>query len=232
MDQVVDGTIVGVEAAPPGWPRRVVGTAVVVAAAGSLVFEQSPANEMVRTNAALEVLESTGSAWRVGLTVAAITVVIEMISGALIAVGLHLEGGPVQRLKRRMVRDHEGDGDAPSPSGGRRAAGVGTDVAVALGLGAGLVTMRRHVADPAPTLRKDLKNTAVATAVVAGVSGLIGYLAGGGLANADRVGLGTPARYVVDYGTDTRFWVTLLVVGYGAVGIRALLRRRRERSGS
>ena len=52
MDQVVDGTIVGVEAAPPGWPRRVVGTAVVVAAAGSLVFEQSPANEMVRTNAA------------------------------------------------------------------------------------------------------------------------------------------------------------------------------------
>jgi hypothetical protein len=62
------------------------------------------------------------------------------------------------------------------------------------------------------------------------VSGLIGYLAGGGLTNAAKVGLERPAQWIIDYGTDTRFWVGLLVVGYGSVFAYRLSRRVFRRS--
>jgi hypothetical protein len=213
--------------------RRVGALVLVVAAGASLVFEQSPANEMLRTNAALAALKRTDSAVAVGLVVAAITALIELGSGALITFGLHVEEGAVQSLKRRMSAKHLVRSEKSGPAGGvQRAAGLGTDVAVALGLGAGLVTMRRHVADPDPSIQKDLTTTVWATGVIAFVSGLIGYLAGGGLANAAKVGLERPARWIIDYGTDTRFWVGLLVVGYGSVfGYRLgqrLLRRFRQ----
>lgn len=53
------------------------------------------------------------------------------------------------------------------------------------------------------------------TAVGAGVSGGIGYLATGGVEHADKVGLETPAEYFVDYATDWKFWTALLAGGYG-----------------
>jgi hypothetical protein len=211
--------------------RRVGALVLVVAAGASLVFEQSPANEMLRTNAALAALKRTDSAVAVGLVVAAITALIELGSGALITFGLHVEEGAVQSLKRRMSAKHLVRVDQSDPPRGvRRAVGLGTDVAVALGLGAGLVTMRHHVADPDPSIQKDLTTTVWATAVIAFVSGLIGYLAGGGLTNAAKVGLERPAQWIIDYGTDTRFWVGLLVVGYGSVFAYRLTRRVLRRS--
>lgn len=221
-------------------PHRLVSTAIVVAAGAALLFEQSPLNEIIRTNAGFAVLERTGSAIGVGLIVALLTIVIELVPALLITLGLYTSGGAVDRLKARMggrgdVTDNA-DGAAGGPTAARRMGRLGTDLAVALGLGAGLVTMRRHVADPAPTPRKDIVVSCQATAVIAVVSGLIGYLVGGGLANADRIGLGTPARWIIDYGTNTWFWIGLIVVGYGTALIIRSVRRRftpdRPESGS
>ena len=78
--------------------------ATMTAGAASLVFEQSPANEVLRTNARLEALKRTGSPIAVGLLVAAITLVIEMVSALLITAALHQRGGAVQKLKQRMIR--------------------------------------------------------------------------------------------------------------------------------
>lgn len=193
------------------------GSSLVAILAGvALIFEQSPANEALRTNLGLEAFKATGRPLVVALTVAAITVVIEIIPAGLISLGLHRESGAVRRLKDKMIRRRpEVVADVASPSTLRRLGRGATDVAVALGLGAGLVAVRRHVTDPDPTLRKDLIASWWATVVIAGVSGMIGYLLAGGLANAERVGLETPAGWIVDYGTDTRFWVAVLVVGYG-----------------
>jgi hypothetical protein len=217
--------------------RAVVGAVVVALAAGSLVFEQSPANEVLRTNAALRVIEDGGGPVAVGLVVGAITVVIELGSALLITLGLHAEEGYVQRVKRRLLDRGLSTGTTGRRRGRHRRTRAltrfATDVAIALGLGAGLVTIRHHVLDARPTLRRDLAVSVRATAIVAVVSGLIGYLAAGGIANAEKVGLGTPAQWVIDYGTDTRFWVSVLVVGYGlAFAIRLLRGRLRRRRGA
>jgi len=213
--------------------RGIVGALVVVLAAASLVFEQSPANEVLRTNAALRVIEDGGGPVSVGLVVAVITVGIELGSAVLITLGLHAEEGYVQRFKRTLV----GRGRKVGSTGARRGrhrrtralSRLAGDVAIALGLGAGLVTVRHHVLDAHPTIRRDLIVSVRATAIVAVVSGLIGYLAAGGISNAEKVGLGTPAQWVIDYGTDTRFWVTVLVVGYGAAFVVKVVRGRADR---
>jgi hypothetical protein len=227
---------IGRHARPPvhaRW-RAVVGAVIVVLAAASLVFEQSPANEVLRTNAALRVLDDGGGPVAVGLVVAAITVVIELGSALLITLGLHAEEGYVQRVKRKLLDRARRAEPAGRRSGRRRTRALtrfATDVAIALGLGAGLVTMRHHVLDARPSVRRDLAVSVRATAIVAVVSGLIGYLAAGGITNAEKVGLGTPAQWVIDYGTDTRFWVSLLVVGYVLAFATRFVRRRRRRRG-
>lgn len=219
--------------------RSIYNGVVVAAAGGSLVFEQSPANEALRVNAGLDVLQSTGSAPAVGLTIFGITAAIEGISSGLISAGLHAEGGAVQRLKARLQKsDAESDKSSQEKDSKKkttilgRIANTGADVGIALGLGAGLVTVKRHVADPNPTLSKDLKNSAKATGIVSTVSGTIGYLAGGGIANAEKVGLETPAQYVIDYGTDTRFWMGALAIGYGGYFAKKGIDKFKKRSGN
>lgn len=208
----------------PSLAMKVYNAAIVTAASASLVFEQSPANEALRINAGLDVLKSTGSATAVGLTIFGITAVIEGVSSGLITAGLHSNGGTVQKLKNRMQRKSDESGIldekdstqiCSSRSLAKTIASIGTDTGIALGLGAGLVTVRHHVSDPEPTIKKDILTSAKATMLVSSVSGGIGYLAGGGIANAEKLGLETPAQYIIDYGTDTRFWMGMLAVGYG-----------------
>ncbi len=227
-DAAVDADAADAAVAVASQPQlhRMVSTAIVIAAGAALVFEQSPLNEIIRTNAGFSVLERTGSAVGVGLIVALLTIVIELVPALLITLGLHTSGGAVDRLKARMGRRSAEASTEGEPAATKRLGRLGTDLAVALGLGAGLVTMRRHVADPAPTARKDIVVSCQATAVIAIVSGMIGYLVGGGLANADRIGLGTPARWIIDYGTNTWFWIGLIAVGYGGALIVRSARRR------
>jgi len=189
---------------------------------GALAFEQSPGNESVRATAALEVLENTSDPLAAGGMVAGLTVVIEGVTGTLIAAGLNREknfiGPKLERFKDKLVDDPEKDNesgyDKKKKSGG--IAGSLADTGITCTLGPGMVVARRHIQEPSErTFKKDIKSLSGYTAVGAGVSGAIGYLATGGVKHADKVGLGTPAEYFVDYATDWKFWTGLLTVGWG-----------------
>lgn len=218
--------------------QRGIAALTVAAAGGSLVFEQSPANEALRVNIGLDVLQNTQSSVAVGATIAAVTAGIEMGSSSLISLGLHTEGGAVQSLKNRLSKksqvaiEQDDAGIDSKKTALSRAADKLTNVGIALGLGAGLVTVKEHMKDPEPTLGKDLKTSAKATGIVAGVSGGIGYLAAGGISHANGTIFETPAELFVDYGTDTRFWIGALAVGYGAYyakkGAKSLFGRRKN----
>lgn len=202
--------------------HRWVPRAVVVLSIAALAFEQSPANEAVRANLAFRALDHTGNAFVVGAVVFTITLVIEGVPGGLIAAGLHLNPGLLRRLMRR---DRGGDDASASP----RRGGIGstlTDVGIALGVGAGLVVVRRRWADPRRTLRDDLRTGAWACMVVAVVSGLIGFLVAGGIRYADDVGLERPAELVVDYATDWKFWLVVVVLIQGGSWLSGRLRHR------
>lgn len=191
---------------------------ILTAAGGSLIFEQLPANEALRINVGLDVLQSTQSSVAVGLTIAGVTAVIEGVSSGLITAGLHSESDAVQRLKDRLslknkdVIDSSTQQDTNSKSS--RIANEAANVGIALGLGAGLVTLKEHIKDDAPSIKKDVVNSVKATSIVSGVSGAIGYLAAGGINHANGTIFEKPAELFVDYGTDVRFWVGALATGY------------------
>jgi len=218
--------------------RRGITALTIAAAGGALVFEQSPLNEALRINVGLEVLRDTSSAAAVGLAVASLTAVIEMVPSALISVGLNSDGGTISKLKARLSRKSQ---DATDDVAVEQAtykklnlighvANKGANVGIALGLGAGLVTVKEHMRDPEPTLAKDMTTSAKASGIVAGVSGGIGYMAAGGINHANGTIMERPAELFVDYGTDTKFWISALAIGYGAYyvkkGIQKLLRKR------
>jgi len=218
--------------------QRSIAALVVAAAGASLLFEQSPANEALRINVGLDVLQGTQSSVAVGATIAAVTAGIEMGSSSLISLGLHAKGGAVQRLKSRLTGKNKDavKAEANTDSGSvenvsilGKVADKGANVGIALGLGAGLVTMKEHVRDPDPTLAKDLKTSAKAAGIVSAVSGAIGYLAAGGISHAQGTIFERPAELFVDYGTDTKFWVGALAVGYGVAFVKKRISAFRTR---
>ncbi len=202
----------------PRWLMRV----VIVAAIAALAFEQSPVNEALRAGAAFAVLDRTANLLAVAATVALITLAIEGLAGSLIVAGLHLRPRLLSRFQRRV-----GDDAAeplPPSTGGLR--GLVVDAGIALGVGAGLVVVRRALVDPVRGLRDHLRTCWGASLGVALVSGLIGYLAAGGITHAEAVGLETPAEWLVRYATDWRFWLVLI----GSIQLVSWLSRRRRRS--
>ena len=188
----------------------------------ALIFEQSPANEELRTKIGLDVLESTSSALAVGAIIFAVTFVIEIVSTLLIAVGLAYNPSLRHWIRRRFPSNASG------PSGQHQTRLSVADVGVSLGMGAGLVVAMRHVADPDRRVRADLVLGIAASSAVALVSAIIGWLAAGGIQHADAVGLGTPARWFVDWATDWRFWGVVVTVYYAARWVRGASTRHRR----
>lgn len=188
-----------------GWITKL----VLSLAVGALIFEQSPANEALRTWLGLEVLDRTRSEWLVGAAIFGVTMLIEGVSSLLIVAGLHLPSKLVRRLTDRLGSVETA---APNRSRGARVGGILTDASLALGVGAGLVVMRRHLRMAQPKVGTDARVGVNASLVVAVVSGAIGVLAAGGIRHADKIGLGTPARWFVDYATDWRFWLVVFFV--------------------
>ncbi len=210
-------------------PSRPAAWLITGLAVASVAFEQSPANEALRTAVGLDVLRRTSSASAVGLATAVLTLVIEAVPVGLITAGLSLNTRLREKLRARLnirVPEDAGGGN------GRTGKLTFSDAGIALGIGAGLVVVKHHMMNEHPTPGGDLRRGMVAATVVAIFSGIIGWLVGGGIDQADAVGLGTPARWFVDVATDWRFWVGSLGVYWGVTWMRRRMRRHRESSGN
>ena len=198
------------------WRDRILGGALLVAAGAALIFEQSPANEALRLSVGLDVLKSTQNELAVGGVVAAITYGIEMGSSGLIAAGLNSR---LKSLRRFSTFVHERLFKKSTQTESKTGDKI-TDMGIALGIGAGLVAAKHHVQNKQPSLKKDLAVANKASLIVAGVSGTIGVLAAGGIEHAENVGLGTPAEYVVKYGTDWKFWLGVVAAIQGGTWVK------------
>lgn len=108
------------------------------------------------------------------------------------------------------------------------------DLGLAFGVGAGIVMMKYHFKDKDPTLRKDLATSAKASALVGSMSGSIGFLLAGGITKAEEVGLERPAKFIIDHGSDNKFWLAIAGLAYAAQlapkGIKAIARKIRGRN--
>lgn len=212
-------------------PRAVGRTAnvvIVVAALAALAFQQSPGNESVRANAAFRVLQRTDDELSAALIVVALTMLIEGVTSILIALGLNLPNRwmatKLELFRSRLGKDEEEAEAGPQPESWPARL---TDTGVTLSLGPGLVVVRRHFQQQTRTLRADLRTLFGYCVVGSVVSGIIAWLVVGGVAHADKVGLGTPARWFRDWAADWRFWVVLLTSGYLISWTHKAIRRRR-----
>lgn len=196
---------------------KVAGGVVVSAAAVTYAFELSWLNEVWRVNAGTTELIQGGSAADVGLVVTKITAGIEVASGSLIALGLNMKSDTVDKLKGWLkARRDEAleDSEEELPKDKSRLGSLATDAALALGAGAGIVVVKDHYMRDEPSLTKDMGSMAKGAAVVVPVSGLTGYLVGGGLNSTEGTALEKPAELFVDYALDSRFMFLALTAGY------------------
>ncbi len=76
-----------------GRTRRIIGGLLLAGSVTAFAFEQSPLNEAIRANEALEVIKEGGNEIDAGLKVFGITMAIELGSSALIVAGLNQKGG-------------------------------------------------------------------------------------------------------------------------------------------
>lgn len=218
--------------------NKYVGGAVVVAAGGSLVFEQSPLNEVWRTNKLMDSLKEFHNAIRGGLAVTKLTILIEGVSSVLIALGLYANRQRIINFKEKHIKDDDdaieanvvaeksSEVEMNEPGKIKRfkdaivdskfvkgitqnkiARKVGKEIAefgLAIGGGAGLVTLKRNMADPEPSFKKDMKTSAKATASVAAFSGGIAWLVGGGINSLNNTILEPLANTAIDIATNTK----------------------------
>ncbi len=196
------------------WRGKIFGGALLAATGAALLFEQSPGNESVRATAAFNVLEDTEDEFIAGaVTVAGLTMAIEGATSILIAAGLnrnsHVFEKKLSKFRNKLNDDDDTDTDKKASLAEKL-----TDTGITCTIGPGMVVFRRHFQEEDRTFLKDIKTATGYCAVGSVVSGGIGYMAVGGVAHADKVGLGVPAEYFVDYATDWKFWTALLAGGY------------------
>lgn len=192
--------------------RNIIGGIAIAAAVAAFIFEQSPANEALRTTAAFNVLDDTESPFISGSAVAGITMAIEMGSSTLAAAGFHFEKERMQKFINKFKKpDSEGGHiiDSEDQETKSKSKEIFFDTGTALGFGAAIVIARKRFIDTERTFKDDILTGTKASAVIAGVSGLIGYLATGGVDNADKIGLEKPAEVFVKYATDWKVWAAV-----------------------
>ncbi len=206
---------------------RALGAAIIPLTVGALAFQQTPANESFRANRTFEVLEDTGDPLLAGATTLAWTIPIEGVAGALISIGLINKREFIQpRLEKRFrkkkieLNEHDTVLDEEATLSKRQALKkrIGrtvVDTGVTCAVGPGMVVAKRHFEESDRTFMKDMKTLAGYTTVGAGVSGVIGYMATGGIGHADKVGLKGPAEFFAENAADWKFWTGLMILGYG-----------------
>jgi len=196
---------------------KVAGGVAVAAAAVSYGFDLSWLNEAWRVDAGVRELMHGGSATDVGILITKMTVAVEAISSTLVAAGLNVKSGSVDRFRNwlRTKKDEMFEGkEEELPKSNSTMGSLATDAGLALSVGAGMVVAKRHLANENSTVLNDAATIAAGTATIAAVSGTIGYLLAGGLNNTEGTVLETPANWLVDYGLDTRAILTFMGVVY------------------
>lgn len=226
--------------------RAIAGGALMLSAAGALVFEQTPANESMRFNIGFDTLLATHSELAVGLAIGGLTTVIEGAAAGLIIAGLHIEPAAIDKieegfnsirqklgLKKQDIKDVEDGGEAEDfhtesvsdnePVEEEKKTGmVGEfmgDVAVSMTFGAAIVTYRRHRQNANPTVRKDVMTTIKATGIVATLSGVIAWGIAGGSKYTEGTIFEKPTEWLIDYGSESKYWLAALVGGLTAIQV-------------
>lgn len=207
---------------------NIIGGLAITAAVAAFIFEQSPANEALRTTAAFNVLDDTASPFAAGSAVAGITMAIEMGSSTLAAAGFHFEKERMQKFINKFKKPDSEDGqiiDAEEQKTKSKSKELFLDTGTALGFGAAIVIARKRFVDSERTFKDDILTGAKASAVIAGVSGFIGYLATGGVDNADKIGLEKPAEVFVNYATDWKVWAAVFGSAYVATNAKSWIKK-------
>lgn len=169
------------------------------------IFEQSPANEMIRAWAGFTALDVTQNIFLVAFVVGAITLVVELTSSVCIALALNYSS-KFKKYSQRLGGSSKFSETKNSSS----------DYALALSIGAGTLVLKKHLKNKNQNLRSDILCAWKATLVITVFSAFIAFLASGGIELAQRYGLGTPAEYFLGLATDWRFWLVVVVVSQAA----------------
>ncbi len=210
--------------------NKVASGLLIGSAITALAFQQSPGNEAVRAMAAFSALDRTDNAVAVASVVGGLTMAIEGGTSSLMALGLHRKKEAVSRIISKFKKNK--DADYLQTENKNTLSGRVADVGIALGIGPGIVMMKHHIKEKDPTLRSDIARGLGFSALGATVSAGIGYLIAGGVQQAEKVGLGRQAEYVVEYGSDWKFWAGLFIGGYalakGYEKTKTFIQRRRN----
>jgi hypothetical protein len=190
--------------------RKALGTTVFAATAISWIFEQSPANEALRADIAFDVLDRTRNALAVGGIVGAVSFLIEMVPASLVAIGLNQKESAIDRFVQKRIAKNSSTDETNSNK--EKKHNKLTDFGIAMGIGAAAVVGKRHLSDREPSFKNDMSNAVQASEYVAVGSGAVGFLAGGGIRYAEKIGLEDQAQFVIDRGTDWKTWVAFVAI--------------------
>lgn len=179
----------------------VLATAVIM-----FVFEQSPANEALRAIAGFKVLDLTDSPWLVGVAVLMITLIVEFLTSFLIALGVH---------GSKRFQDYATQHRSVKSKATPRSVGLLSDGILSLTVGAGVLVIKRY-ARQKNSIGNSISVGLKAAVWIAVFSGLIAYLASGGVEALKQYGMDGAAEIIVTYGSDWRFWAALLLISQTA----------------
>lgn len=167
------------------------------------LFEQSPANEAVRAFVGFRILDMYSSPLYVGLAVLLVTLCVEITTSFFISLGLkHSKHFQSFATRHKNVLESKGSVGISLMSNG----------VLALTVGSGVVVIKYRLQRQRATFRQGFKVGVEAAAWIAVVSGLIAYLASGGVEVVRAYGYGGVADAIVKYGSDWRFWFVLFVI--------------------
>lgn len=181
---------------------------LILVAIAMLVFQQSPANEMLRVYLGLSALQATANAFIVIAVVFFVTLVIEFVTGILVALALNKSTTGLARLKRRINKLLHINAKKKD-----KGFDLSTDILLSLAIGSVGVVMRRYYAQTKRTLSKDVQVIIKSSLFIAAFSCFIAAIASIGILYAASFGAFAPAaETLVSLLADWKTYVVLLVI--------------------
>lgn len=235
--QITDSTYAESENQSMGWGRKTASSLLLVGGLAAFGFQQSPANEAVRTAITLDVFERADNKVSAAMASGAATMVIEGGTSTLMALSLTREASAANKFidrykKKKSVKQatSELDGtEARALSSSKRIARGAGNTALALMIGPGVLVVKKHITGENSTTRQAMRTGLGYSALGAAVSaGVFGYGVTTGSEGVKGFASGTPFESVAQYATDAKTWVTGLGVASVVYGISVFKRSRNK----